>query len=332
MLRTLIHWPSAMRIATPFLTILLFLAPCLGGEQRQEQQPPSRSVLSSRTDLVALPVSVTDHHGNFVSGLRAVNFSVLEEGKPQSIEFFEQENTPLTIGLLVDHSSSMAPKLREVAAAVLAFANSSNPDDEIFVVDFDDLVSVELLHGKPFTGDPQELSEAVTAISAQGQTALYDAIAEGFLHLQLGRWNKRALLVVSDGGDNISRNTFKQVLEMARSSHAVIYAIGLLSESGQEENPRVLRRLCQDTGGMAFFPARGASIESVMNQISRDLRGEYMLGYAPPANSEAGAFRKVEVKVSAPGRGALRARSRPGYSLGSPRNFVSSSASARSQP
>jgi Ca-activated chloride channel homolog len=321
----------AMRIAT-FLLILLPLAPRLGGEHQQGQQPPSRSVLSSRTDLVVLPVSVTDRHGDFVSGLKGDNFSVLENGKPQSIEFFEQENSPLTIGLLVDHSGSMAPKLRQVAAAVLAFAHSSNPDDEMFVVDFDDLVSVELLHGKPFTSDPEELSEAVTAVSAQGQTALYDAIAEGFLHLRLGRWNKKALLIVSDGGDNISRNTFKQVLEMARSSHAVIYAIGLLSESGQEENPGVLRRLCQDTGGVAFFPAKGASIESVISQIARDLRGEYLLGYAPPTDSEAGAFRKVEVKVSAPGRGALRVRSRPGYSLGAPRNSTNTSADARSQP
>jgi len=332
MLPITIHWPLATGIATPVLVLLLSISPCLCAGPQRGQQPPPRSVLSSRTDLVAIPVSVTDRRGDFVSGLRGDNFSVLENGRPQSIEFFEQENTPLTIGLLVDHSSSMAPRLREVAAAVLAFAHSSNPDDEMFVVDFDDLVSVELLHGKPFTSDPQELSEAVTAVSARGQTALYDAIAEGFLHLQLGRWNKKALLVVSDGGDNISRNTFKQVLEMARSSHAVIYAIGLVSESGQEENPGVLRRLCQSTGGIAFFPAKGASVESLMNQIARDLRGEYMLAYAPPASSDAGAFRKVEVKVSAPGRGALRVRSRPGYSLGSPRNSASTSDSARAQP
>ena len=322
MLPRSVHLAHAMR--TVSFVALLFALPCLA----VAQQPPSQPPLSSRTDLVALPVSVTDRHGDFVSSLKSADFRVLEEGKPQTIEFFEQENTPLTVGLLVDHSGSMAPKLREVAAAVLAFAHSSNPDDEMFVVDFDDLVSVELLHGKPFTSDPQELSGAVTAVSARGQTALYDAIAEGFLHLQLGRWNKKALLVISDGGDNISRNTFKQVLEMARSSHAVIYAIGLLSESGQEENPGVLRKLCQDTGGIAFFPAKGASIESLMNQIARDLRGEYMLGYAPPANSEGGAFRKVEVKVSAPGRGALRVRSRPGYSI-APR---SSNGEARNQP
>lgn len=280
-----------------------------------QQGTDQRSVLSSRTDLVAVPVSVTDPHGNFVGGLMIDNFRVLEDGQPQNISVFEQQDTPVTVGLIVDHSGSMGAKLREVAAAVLAFAHLSRPEDEMFVVDFADTVTVELLHGKPFTGDPQELSEAVTAVSAQGQTALYDAVAEGLVHLQLGRWNKRALIIVSDGGDNVSRHTFSQVLALARSSQAVIYAIGLLSESGQEENPGVLRRLCDDTGGIAFFPPKGASIEAVSTQIARDLRGQYMLGYVPPTNTDAGAFRKIDVKVSAPGRGKMRVRSRAGYSV-----------------
>jgi Ca-activated chloride channel homolog len=293
-----------------------------------QQGANRQSILSSRTDLVALPVSVTDAHGNFVADLTVGNFRVLEDGQPQTISFFEQENTPVTVGLIVDHSGSMGPKLPGVAAAVLAFAHSSNAEDEMFVIDFADTVSVELLHGKPFSGDPQELSEAVTAVSASGQTALYDAVAEGFIHIQLGQWNKRALIVVSDGGDNISRNTFSQVLAMARSSHAVIYAIGLLSETGQEENPGVLRRLCHDTGGIAFFPPKGASIEAVMTQIARDLRGQYVLGYVPPAKPDARAFRKVDVKVSAPGRGTLHVRSRPGYSVAA----RSLSESGRSNP
>ena len=305
--------------ATGLVAAVLFLATCafpgLAEPSPQQQSPNPKPVLSSRTDLVALPVSVTNGRGDFVSGLTVANFNVLEDGRPQKVEFFEQENTPLTVGLIVDHSGSMAPKLRDVAAAVLAFAHSSNHDDEMFVVDFDDSVSVELLHGKPFTSDPEELSEAVAAVSARGQTALYDAIAEGFVHLKLGQWNKRALLIVSDGGDNISRNTFNQVLAMARSSHAVIYAIGLLSESGQEENPGILRRLCRDTGGIAFFPAKDTSIEATMNQIARDLRGQYMLGYVPPANPGSAEFHKVDVKVSASGRGTLHVRSRTGYSV-----------------
>jgi len=282
-----------------------------GPQEATNQQP----ALSSRTDLVPIPVSVTDSHGNFVAGLKAENFSVLEDGRPQSISFFEQENTPVTVGLLVDHSGSMGPKLRDVAAAALAFARSSNPDDEMFVVDFDDTVSVELLHGQPFTSDAQELSEAVTAVSAHGQTALYDAVSEGFVHLKLGRWNKKALVIVSDGGDNVSRTTFSDILATARASQAVIYAIGLLSENGREENPGILRQLCRVTGGVAFFPTKTSSVEATMAQIARDLRGQYVLGYVPPPKQDSQGFRKLEVKVSARGRGALHVRSRGGYSI-----------------
>jgi len=239
----------------------------------QQESTARQSVLSSRTELVRIPVSVTDSNGNFVAGLKVEDFHVLEDAHPQGITFFEQENTPVTVGLIVDHSGSMGPKLRNVAAAVFAFAHSSNLDDEMFVVDFDDTISVELLHGHSFTSDPRELSEAVTAVSARGQTALYDALAEGFLHLKLGRWNKKALVVVSDGGDNISRTKFSQIRATARASQTVIYAIGLLSESGQEENPGVLRRLCRDTGGIAYFPPNSSSVEAIMTQIARDLRG-----------------------------------------------------------
>jgi Ca-activated chloride channel homolog len=319
--------PAAVVIAAVSLFALVTL-PCVGRAQPLPQDASRQSVLSTKADLVAIPVSVTDAHDNFVANLKIENFRVLEDGRPQQITFFEQENTPVTVGLIVDHSSSMGFKLRRVAAAVLTFAHSSNPDDEMFVVDFDDTVSVELLHGKSFTSDPQELSEAVTAISARGQTALYDALAEGFVHIQLGQANKRALIIVSDGGDNISRHKFSDVLALARSSHAVIYAIGLVDESGQEENPGVLRRLCRDTGGIAFFPPKGASIEAVSTQIARDLREQYMLGYVPPAKTDARSFHKIEVKILAPGKGTLHVRSRTGYSMAA----RSSSEIARSAP
>ena len=296
-------------------TIILFLIFAAFLRIRNTPASPSQSnsqgPLAAQTDVVALPVSVTDTHGNFLAGLKSENFRVFEDGQPQEISFFEQENTPVTVGLIVDHSGSMGHRLQKVYDAVLGFAHSSNPDDEMFVVDFADAVSVELLHGKAFTSDPGELGAAVTAISARGQTALYDAIAEGLIHIRLGKWNKRALVIVSDGGDNVSRTTFSQVLAQTRSSHTVIYAIGLVDESGQEENPGVLHRLCQDTGGAAFFPRQDASIEGVMDQIARDIRGQYMLGYVPPTAPGPGAFRKVEVKVSAPGLGTLRVRLAP---------------------
>lgn len=307
---------AAVQITALFLLLLGYAVHAGFRPSSLQQQTERSSVLSSRTDLVAIPVTVVDAHGDFVPGLMAKNFRVFEDGEPQSLTLFEQEDTPVTVGLIVDHSGSMGPKLSEVAAAVRAFASSSNSDDEMFVVDFADTVSVEMVQGKAFTSDPQELSQAVTAVSASGRTALYDAVAAGLTHIQLGRWNKRALIVISDGGDNISRSTFPYVLAMARSSHAVIYAIGLVSESGQEENPGVLRRLCHETGGLVFFPPPGASAKETMERIARDLRGQYMLGYVPTMKDGPTHFHKLRVEVSVPNRNALHVRSRPGYSLG----------------
>ena len=139
----------------------------------------NQSTISVKTELVVLPVRVTDSNGTFISGLSLQNFRVYEDGRLQKITFFQQEDAPVSVGLVVDHSRSMGPKLPEVAAAVSAFAQSSNPQDEMFVVDFSDAVSIEPLGGKPFTNDSNELEKAVAGVSARGRTALYDAVAEG---------------------------------------------------------------------------------------------------------------------------------------------------------
>jgi VWFA-related protein len=306
--------------------IILFLAfvVCLriGSVPASFSQENSQPPLSARSYAVVLPVNITDKHGNFVPGLKSENFRVYEEGRPQEISFFEQENTPVSVGLLVDHSGSMGRRLERVHDAVLGFAHSSNSQDEMFVVDFADTVSVELLNGKAFTSDAAELSAAITAISARGETALYDAVAEGLTHIRQGKWNKRALVIVSDGADNDSHAMFRQVLAQARSSHTVIYAIGLVDGCGQEENPQILRRLCEDTGGIAFFPEGAASIEGVMEQIAGNIRGQYMLGYTPSEPPAPGVFRKVKVTVAAHGRGTLRVRTRTGYTNSNSREHL----------
>lgn len=303
---------AAMVLASCFAFGLAFGAQPETGN-RSPQHPAHAPTLSARTELVAVPVSVTDRHGNFVPGLTMGDFQILVDGRPQPISFFEQQDTPVTVGLLIDHSGSMGPKLPAVAAAISDFAHSSNPQDEMFFIEFGDTVSIELFGGKSFTSDPAQIVHAVTSMYARGRTALYDAVAEGITHAQLGRWNKRALILVSDGGDNASHYNFSQVLKMARTSHAVIYAIGLLSESGQEENPKILRRLCRDTGGIAFFPGPHESIATITQEIARDLRSQYMLAFVPPKESGAGTFHKIVVKVTAPGHGKLHVRCRAGY-------------------
>ncbi|MGC1618785.1 MAG: VWA domain-containing protein [Candidatus Acidiferrum sp.] len=268
------------------------------------------------TNLVLLPVNVTDSRGAFVPGLKLGDFRVLEDGRLQNLTVFEERDTPVTVGLIVDHSRSMGNKLADVVEALNSFVHSSNSRDEMFVVDFNDDVSVELMRGKAFSNDPKDLREALTAVSARGRTALYDAVSEGLLHLQYGHLSKKALIIISDGGDNASHLKYSQVLAQARQSRAVIYAIALVGADEEEENPGLLRRLCKDTGGIAYFPDLGESVASASAAIAQDLREQYMLGYAPQNMNHPDGFRKVAVKVTAPGRGRLRARTRPGYALG----------------
>ena len=277
------------------------------------QRAAAQSTISVKTELVLLPVSVTDTKGEFVLGLSEQNFQVYEDGRPQKVSLFQQGDTPVTVGLIVDHSRSMGSKLAEVAAAVSAFARSSNPQDEMFVVDFNDSVAVELMGGKPFTNDPKELEKAVTAVSARGRTALYDAVAEGLVHLQLGHRDRKALIIVSDGGDNASQQKFSQVLALAQRSQVLIYSIALISEDG-DTNPAVLRRLSKATGGIAYFPNTTNTVANISTQIARDLREQYTLGFAPEKLNTQHSFRKIEVKVAAPGHSRVRVRTRSGYS------------------
>ena len=282
---------------------------------RSPSMQVGQQAISVSTDVVRVPVMVTDERGNFIAGLSVQNFLVYEDKRPQHITFYEQQDVPITVGLLVDHSGSMAGKLPEVAEAISALAHSSNPQDEMFVVDFGDEVLLEKVNGKPFSSDPAELGRAVAKVSAQGRTALYDAVVAGFDHLRLGQWQKKALIIVSDGGDNASHHNYAEVLALARSSQVVIYAIGLVGEPGEEENPKVLERICKDTGGIAFFPQMGESIVEVANRISTDLRKQYTLGYIPDRDRSGDTYRRIEVRVSVPGQAKIRVRSRTGYTI-----------------
>ncbi len=299
------------------LAVFLLFSSATGLSQSQSQQPqPSASApastISVKSELVAIPVRVTDSHGNVVLGLTQGAFSVFEDGRPQKLTLFQQEDAPVTVGLVVDHSRSMGPKLAEVTAAVYAFAHSSNPQDEMFVVDFNDDVWLQMLGGKPFTHNPKDLETALAAVSARGRTALYDAVAEGLNHLRFGHCEKKALIIVSDGGDNASHEKFSQILALAQHSQVVIYSIVLQGEA-QEENPGILRHLSKSTGGIAYFPQSAQTIASISALIARDLRDQYTLGFAPEKPVTDSSFRKIQVKVSAPGHGNLHVRYRPGY-------------------
>jgi Ca-activated chloride channel family protein len=282
-----------------------------------EHTPPGangQTKIVVSANLVLLPVKVSDARGAFVPGLKLEDFQVLEDGQPQKLTVFEARDTPVTVGLVVDHSKSMGSKLQDVVIAVSYFTHSSNPQDEMFVVDFNDDVSIELMRGKAFSNDAKDLEEALRAVSARGRTALYDAVSEGLHHLQYGHFEKKALIIISDGGDNASHLKYSQVLAQARQAQAQIYSIALVGSFDGEENPALLRRLCKDTGGIAYFPREGESTSNVAREIARDLREQYTLGYSPQNLKAADAFRKIEVKVTATGHGKLRVRTRQGYS------------------
>jgi len=302
----------------------LFLAPLLlflgiAGSSKSLLTVGSATVaaqanITVAANLVLLPVNVTNARGTFVSGLKAQDFRVYEDGKLQALTVFEQGDTPVTVGLVVDHSRSMGSKLPGVVIAVSSFIHLSNPQDEMFVVDFNDDVSIELMKGKAFSSDAKELEGALSAVSARGRTALYDAVSEGLNHLQYGRWGKKALVVISDGGDNASHLKYSQVLAQARRSQALIYSVALLGARDEEENPKVLQRLCKDTGGIAFFPGPQDRVADISKEIARDLREQYTLGYVPRNMEGAESFRKIEVKVTAQDYGKVRVRTRLGYS------------------
>jgi Ca-activated chloride channel homolog len=307
-----------------FLWVLLFALVIVSIHQVSARAPAgagpaAQGKITLTSALVVLPVKVTDSQGNFVSGLQRQDFHVFEDGRLQNVALFKEEDTPVTVGLVVDHSTSMGPKIPAVILAVNAFAHSSNPDDEMFVVDFNENVSVELMGGKPFTHDVYELQKAISAVSAQGQTALYDAVIEGLTHIELGQWDKKALIVVSDGGDNASHAKFSEVLDSAQRSRVIIYCIGLVDEAGEEENPHVLRKLSDVTGGITFLTKRSDEAAKFMRQIARDLREQYTLGYVPPPKTARETFRKVVVEVTSPSGAKLHVRTRPGYFLGVPK-------------
>jgi Ca-activated chloride channel homolog len=274
-----------------------------------------QTVISVRTELVAVPVVVTDARGHQVSGLRQENFRVFEDGRPRPIAVFHHGDVPITLGLIVDRSQSIRPKSSELRIAVSTLLRSSRPDDELFAVAFNEGASFALPPARPFTDDAKDLEALLTAVPAEGRTALYDGVAEGLQHLELGHAGKHALIVVSDGGDNISRRTYAEVLALARRTDAVIYAIGLLGTPPveEDEDAGLLERLCKDTGGAAHFPRSPAEIIAMATDIARDLREQYTIGFMPAERTDARAFRKIDVKVTAAGSGRVHVRTRAGY-------------------
>jgi Ca-activated chloride channel family protein len=275
--------------------------------------------ISVPTDMVALHATVTDERGQFVADLKSENFRIFEDKIEQKLSVFSRSDVPVTMGLVIDNSGSMREKRAQVNEAALTFVKTSNPQDEAFVVNFNDEYYLDT--NEDFTSDTQELNEALSRIDTRGSTALYDAIVGSLDHVKKGHKDKKVLLVITDGDDDASRLTLEQTLKAAEQSDAAIYTIGVFSDDDRKNekktirhSKKVLSELAEATGGMAYFPESLDEIVPVCTQVARDIRNQYTLGYYPSNTTRDGTFRAVQIElVAAKGHGKLAVRARAGY-------------------
>ena len=262
-----------------------------------------------------LHATVIDDHQHIITTLDKGAFTVYEDGKPQNIISFHHVDIPVAMGILIDNSGSMREKRAKVNQAALNLVRSSNPKDEVFVVNFND----EQYLDQDFTNNLLKLKEALDKIDARGGTALYDAVVASADHLkQNGRLEKKVLFVVTDGEDNASSETLERaVKQLQQENSPTIYAIGIL---GDEEHPRrakkALEILCERTGGIAFFPKTLDEVDAISRTIANDIRNQYAIGYKPSTPKGAGGFRQVRVEAKAKGHGKLMVRTKSGYYAG----------------
>jgi len=217
------------------------------------------------------------------------------------------------VGLVIDNSGTMGPRRSQVIVSALAFARSSNPEDQMFVVNFNENVSFGLPDNMPFTDKMDQLELALSRITANGMTALYDAVAAALSHLKQGDRDKKVLIVISDGGDNASKQTLDEILSMAGRSNAIIYTIGIFDENDPDRNIRALKRLAKATGGESFLPGSTGEVISLCKRIARDIRSQYSITYLSTNKKQDGSYRAIQVTTGTPERGHLLVRTRAGY-------------------
>jgi Ca-activated chloride channel family protein len=254
---------------------------------------PPETTFRTTTDLVQLNVSVFDQEGKIINGIPQSAFTVFDNGVKQPIKFFREEDVPVSMGLIIDNSASMHNKRERVISATLAMIKASNPDDEVFVIEFNE----EARLAQDFTGNIGVLEKSLRSIDTQGETAMRDALLLGIEHMRhRAKRDKRVLVVITDGEDNSSVETQAHLIEAAHNNNVIIYAIGLLGE----EQPMNAERARNDV----------AAIASITPEIAHEIRNQYTIGYKPPENGPSGSFHTVRVDVSVPG---ATVRTRSGY-------------------
>jgi VWFA-related protein len=265
-------------------------------------------------DLVLFNVTVFDDKNRLITGLTSQNFRVYEDNREQEIRSFQADDVPATVGLVIDNSGSMASKRSDVISAALDFVSSIDRRDEIFVVNFNDEVSMPRFgDDMPFTANYDELSGALRSTRAAGRTALYDAIAVALRRLEEGSNARKALVILSDGGDNASGADLHEIVLMARQSAATLFTIGFYDASDKDRNPRVLRQLSELTGGESYVPRNARELHTIWLRIGDRIRSQYTLGYVSSNTNRDGLYRNVTIAVVDKNRKPLKVRTRAGY-------------------
>lgn len=289
---------------------------------QNQGQEPSRSeggvyVFKKDVDEVQLYATVVDDKHRLVTGLSRNDFAVFEDGAQQRITSFDRRDVPVALGIVIDNSGSMRDKRPAVNQAAINLVRASNPNDEVFVVNFND----EYYLDQDFTSQVPQLKDALERIESRGGTALYDAVVASAEHLKKNaRLEKRVLLVVTDGEDNASRESLEQAIHRLQAEDGpTVYTIGLLGEERQRRARRALSAMAEQTGGVAFFPRDLSEVDTITQAVAHDIRNQYIIGYKPSNSRSTGGYRTVRVDAHAPGYKKLQVRTRSGYYAGQER-------------
>ncbi len=286
-------------------------------ETPQGQEPgvdPGGFVFHSDVQEVVLHATVIDDKQRIITNLDKNAFTVFEDGKLQVIKSFRHEDIPISLGIVIDNSGSMREKRAKVNKAAINLVRASNPQDEVFVVNFSD----EYFLDQPFTSKINLLQNALEKYETRGGTALYDAVVASAEELKKhGKLQKKILFVVTDGEDDASRESLEQAVRRLQEENGpTVYAIGILGEERQRRARRALETLSERTGGIAFFPRTLDEVDEISGTVARDIRSQYTIGYKPTTPKSAGGYRTIRVDARAGGHGKLTVRTRSGYYAG----------------
>jgi Ca-activated chloride channel homolog len=274
-----------------------------------EQADSGDTVFSAESRLVPLNVTVTDKSGRLVTDLPQSAFQVFENGVQQTIRLFKREDVPVSMGLIIDNSGSMREKRQAVETAALAMVKDSNPQDEVFIVNFND----EAYLDADFTNDTKVLEQGLTKIDSRGGTAMRDAIRLSIDHLkEKAKRDKKVVFVVTDGNDNASKMSLDALVRMAQQNDVLVYAIGLLAEEEKREAgkaKRALGVLVENTGGQVFYPRDVMEVDRIAHEVARDIRNQYTIAYTPSNAALDGTYRQIKLALKAPGNPVARTRS-----------------------